>query len=292
MKTNEELAIMIQDGDESKVPELWERVRKLYLKKSMQYFEGHRELCSRCGVELDDVQQQSFFAFLQSVEAYNPESGLVFVSFIDFQFRTEMQNLTGTRTALTRLDPLNNCASLDKVIETDDDSGDTLGDFVPDLTALDFLELLDAESVGEMIRAEVRRLPAPVCDVIAWYFFDGQTLETIAKRLDLSLERVRQLKKRGLVTLSKRRILVDLWNETHHTEQLRQLEHQANRNRPDECSSLHTYEQKARTPSCIDLAQEYAEQQRQRSGKSREEWTRAEQIAAMLEYLHGEPATA
>lgn len=292
MKTNEELAMMIQDGDESKVPELWERVRKLYLKKSIHYYDGHRELCSRCGVELDDIQQQSFFAFLQSVESYNPESGLSFLAFINYPFQTEMQNLTGTRTVLTRLDPLNSCASLDKPIENEDGSGDTVGDFVPDLTALDFLELLDAQSVGEMIRAEVRKLPAPVCDVIAWYFLDGQTHKTISERLGLSLERVRQIKKRGLVTLSKRRVLVDLWNEQHHTEQLRQLERTANRSRPDECSSRHSYEQATRTPSCIDLACEYAEQQRQLSGKSREEWTREEQIAAMLDYLHREPATA
>lgn len=292
MKTNEELAMMIQDGDERKVPELWEQVRKLYLKKSIQYFEGHRELCSRCGVELDDIYQQSFFAFMQSVESYDPESGLSFLSFVNYPFQTEMQNLTGMRTALTRLDPLNSCGSLDKEIETEDGSGDTLGDFVPDPTALDFLELLDAQSVGAMIRAEVRKLPAPVCDVIAWHFLDGQTLGAIAERLELSPERVRQLKKRGLSTLSKRRVLVDLWNEYHHTEQQRQLEHAANRNRPDEYSSRDSYERAARTPSCIDLAWEYAEQQRWLSGKSPEEWTQEEQIAAMLEYLHREPATA
>lgn len=292
MKTNEELAMMIQDGDESKVPELWEQVRKLYLKKSIHYYDGHRELCSRCGVELDDIQQQAFFAFLQSVEAYNPESGLSFLAFINYPFQTEMQNLTGTRTALTRLDPLNSCASLDKEIDTEDGSGDTLGDFVPDLTALDFLELLDAESVGAMVRAEVRKLSAPVCDVIESYYFNGQTLGTIAERLGLSFERVRQLRKRGEVTLSKRRVLVDLWNEYHHTEKQRQLEHAANRDRPDEYSSRDSYERATRTPSCIDLACEYAEQQRQLSGKSREEWTREEQIAAMLDYLHREPATA
>lgn len=290
--TNEELAMMIQDGDESKVPELWEQVRKLYLKKSIHYYDGHRELCSRCGVELDDIQQQAFFAFRQSVEAYNQESGLSFLAFIDYPFQTEMQNLTGTRTALTRLDPLNSCASLDKEIDTEDGSGDTLGDFVPDLTALDFLELLDAESVGAMVRAEVRKLPAPVCDVIESYYFSGQTLGTIAERLGLSYERVRQLRKRGEVTLSRRRVLVDLWNEYHHTEQQRQLEHAANRYRPDEYSSRKSYERATRTPSCIDLACEYAEQQRWLSGKSPEEWTREEQTAAMLDYLHREPPTA
>jgi RNA polymerase sigma factor (sigma-70 family) len=294
MKTNEELAMMIQNGDESKVPELWERMHKLYLKKSIHYFDGHRELCSRCGVELDDIQQQAFFAFLQSVEAYNPESGLSFLAFINYPFQTEMQNLTGTRTALTRLDPLNSCASLDKEIDTEDGNGDTLGDFVPDLTALDFLELLDAESVGAMVRAEVRKLSAPVCDVIESYYFNGQTLGTIAEQLGLSLERVRQLRKRGEVTLSKRRVLVDLWNEYHHTEQQRQLESAARH--ADNIEARRVYERQAapKPQTWLDLAFRYAADKRERSGKSSAEWSTAEQTAAVLEYLelHPEPVTA
>ena len=291
--TNEELAIRIQDGDESKVPELWEKVRGLYMKKSFTYYGSHRELCTRCGVELEDIQQQSFFAFLQSVEAFQPESGLTFAAFVNYPFQTEMQNLTGTRTALTRLDPLNSCASLDKELETEDGSGDTLGDFVPDPAALDFLERLDTQSVGAMIRAEVRKLSAPLCDVIAAYYFDGRTLDQIAEQLGLSRERVRQLRKRGELTLAKRRVLVELWNEYNHTEQLRQLERTAGRFRPDEYSSGHTYDRQTqpRPKSCIDYAAEYAEQQRQLSGKSREEWTREEQIAAMLEYLHADADT-
>ena len=137
--TNEEMAVCIQNGDESKIPELWEQVRGLYMKKAFTYYGSHRELCARCGVELEDIQQQSFFAFLRSVEEFQPDSGLLFNSFINYPFQTEMQNLTGTRTALTRLDPLNSCASLDKEMETDDGSGDTLGDFVPDPNALDFV---------------------------------------------------------------------------------------------------------------------------------------------------------
>ncbi len=286
--TNEELAIRIQGGDESKVPELWDRVRGLYMKKSLVYYGNHRELCDRCGVELEDIQQQSFFAFLQSIAAFQPESGLTFAAFVNYPFQTEMQNLTGLRTALTRLDPLNCCASLDKTIDTEDGSGDTLGDFVPDPSALDFLERLDSQSVGQMIRAEVGKLPAPLCDVIAGYYFDRQTLEQIAERLGLSRERVRQLRKRGEVTLSKRRVLVELWNEMHHTEKLRQLEQTAGRFRPDDYDSKRTYDKQTqpRPKSCLDFAAEYAEQQRQRSGKSPEEWTREEQIAAMLEYLH------
>lgn len=292
--TNEELAVCIQNGDESKVPELWERVRKLYAAKSLSYYGAHRELCARCGVELDDIQQQSFFAFLRSVEEFKPESELPFTAFISYPFKTEMQNLTGTRTAATRNDPLNHCASLDKEIENEDGTGDTLGDFVADPTALDFVELLDAESVSKMVRAEVRKLPAPVCDVIGGYFLEGKTLDSLGKMLGVSLERVRQLKTRGLSTLSKRRVLVDLWNETNHTEKLRQLETTADRDRPDEYEAGRRYARttEPRPKGGIDFAADYAERKRKQLGKSLAEWTVSDRLSAMLEYLNGRPATA
>ena len=90
MKTNEELAMMIQDGDKARIPELWERVRGLYMKKAFAYFHNHAALCARCGVDLDDVKQQSFFAFLHSIEQYEPECELAFTSYINYPFLTEM----------------------------------------------------------------------------------------------------------------------------------------------------------------------------------------------------------
>lgn len=290
MKTNEELAMMIQDGDESKVPELWEQVRKLYLKKSIHYYDGHRELCSRCGVELDDIQQQAFFAFLQSVQAYNQESGLSFLAFIDYPFQTEMQNLTGTRTALTRLDPLNSCASLDKPIETEDGSADTLADFVPDPTALDFVQLLDAQSVAELVRAEVDRLPMPESEIIARYFLHGETLGKIADALGLSPERIRQRRDKGLKLLKRSKPLANLWAEFHHTETLREMEKRQRKDRPDTFNTRTTYRQAEKFDSWLDRAEIYAEQKREECGKTPEEWTREDKIAAILEYAHMENA--
>lgn len=296
MKALEELAIEIQNGDKSRIPELWGRVQRLYLRKSFDYYAAHRETCDRCGVTVEDIQQQSFFAFLRSVEAYEPQCGFSFTAYIKYPFLSEMQELTRTRRS-GQADALNICSSLDKEIENEDGNGDTIGDFVPDPTALDFLELLDAESVGEMIRIEVSKLPAPVCTVIQLFFFDCQTLGAIAERLGISPERVRQHKQRGLVALSKRRVLVDLWNEIHHTEQLRKLEtaakHAENlQARQAYGRAIERAEQRQRNPSRLEKAFQYAAELRQQSGKTFEEWTTAEQTAAVMEYLQQHPATA
>lgn len=297
MRSNEELAIMIQDGDKSIIPELWERVRGIYMQKAFRYYGTHKPLCDRCGVTVDDIQQQAFFAFLRSIEQYEPECELAFTSYINYPFMTEMQELTRTRHSGQLADCLNRCSSLDKPIETDDGTADTIGDFVPDPDALYFVELLDAESVAAMIRNEVQQLPERECAVIAGLFFDGQTLGRIADALGLTFQRVSQLKKRGLVMLSQRRALVDLWNEMHHTENLRQLARAAHSDRPDtmpnesaKILARQTAFMNRDTP--LARAFRYAAELRAAAESSGEEWTNEKQTAAVVEYLTQQPVNA
>lgn len=86
MKTLEETAVCIQDGDKSLIPSMWERVRGIYMKKAYTYYATHGSLCARCGIELEDIQQQAFFAFLRSIEAYEPQCCLSFGSYINYPF--------------------------------------------------------------------------------------------------------------------------------------------------------------------------------------------------------------
>ena len=288
----EEIVIRIQDGEKSLIPAAWERVRGIYMKKALSYYTTHRTLCARCGVELEDIQQQSYFAFLRSIDAYEPQCGLAFGSYINYPFMSEMQELTRTRSSGQLADALNICSSLDKPIETEDGSGDTLGDFVPDPAALDFLELLDAQSVGAMIRREVQRLPERESEVISGVFFDGQTLGQLAERLGVTFQRASQLKKRGLVDLSRRRLLVDLWNEKHHTAELRKLETSARGSNPRNYDRAYIYERKILrhdSDSPLDRAFRHAEELRKSAEAAGEEWTRERQIAAIVEYLQPDP---
>lgn len=221
--SNEQLAVLIQSGSGGYIPELWERVQNLYKHKAARYFHANRDLCARSGVSIEDLQQQCYFAFMRSVKEYKPESGLMFTAFIDYPFLHEMQIVTGIRTAAARRDPLNNCISLDMECDAED-GGSTIADFVPDPNALDFLELLDRESVCDLIRAEVNAIPEQLREVIESYYFKGNTLESIAESQGISIERARQKRNEGLKKLSRRSVIIALWRETRCTEHLRTLE--------------------------------------------------------------------
>lgn len=292
MMTPEEIAVRIRNGEEKLIPALWERFQDLYAAKSFRYYGAHREQCARCGVDLDDVKQQAFFAFLQSIEAFNPDSGLTFSAFINFPFMQEMQQLTRTRSSGQRNDALQLCDSLDKEIDTDDGSGSTLHDLVPDPAALDFLELLDAQSVGAMIRREVQTLPEQARAVVSMQFFDGMTQAQISEKLGVSISRISSIKRDALHKLSKRRLLVELWNEMHHTAQLRQLAAVEKKARSDDFQSARIYEKIMHDSgdTWIDRAERHAEQLRQSAEQAGRTWTRDDQITAILDYLRSDPA--
>lgn len=75
--TNEQLAVLIKQGEQERTPELWENVRKLLYKLSFHQYTAHADLFKQQGLSLEDIQQESYFAMLGAVEAYNPERNSV-----------------------------------------------------------------------------------------------------------------------------------------------------------------------------------------------------------------------
>lgn len=76
--TNEELAEQIQGGNKQLIPELWERVKRLMFKLSYAYYKQHIDRCAFAGVALEDLQQESFCAFMNAVYALNPTAAFGF----------------------------------------------------------------------------------------------------------------------------------------------------------------------------------------------------------------------
>lgn len=79
--------------------------------------------CKRCGVELWDIQQAGYFAFLEALKGYKPETGYKFITFIRLPFKNAVNDLLKRKTEKQINEPLNNCISLDT--PTEDKDGDT-----------------------------------------------------------------------------------------------------------------------------------------------------------------------
>lgn len=213
MQTNEQLATLAQRGEKDALAMLWKKTNALLYQKASVYFRSHTETCIRCGVELADLKQECYGAFLEAVKAYQPNQETKFLSYVNFPFQNAVNALLGLRTERGRNEPLNHAASLDKPLETDEGDGGTLHDILPDAASVCFLDALDRDAEAAFIRQVVAELPEPYRVVIQAYFFEGRTLGEIGEGLGMTAERVRQIKSRALQALRKHKQLRQLYNE-------------------------------------------------------------------------------
>ena len=129
--SNEELARLIQAGDRSVIPTLWDNVKRLVFYQARRYLVLHTESCKAAGLELDDLYQWGYFAMLAAVKDYRPIKGYLFNTYLTYHLRNAFNAAVGLRTARQKGDPLRYAASLDAPIRKTEGDG-TLSDIIPD----------------------------------------------------------------------------------------------------------------------------------------------------------------
>lgn len=209
--TNEEIALQILRGSAELCPLLWEQVKKLLYMWAGRYYNANREAFKRAGVEFSDLEQELYFTFRQAVQYYKPDSGYNFTTFLKYPFRNTCRRLLGRNQR--EPDPLNNCTSLDRPAKEEEAEGATIGDLQPDPQSSAFIDNLERAALAEIVRAEVDRLPEPLCSAIKYYYFDGLTLEQVGGLLDVSYQRAGQIMSNARRTLRKSRELWTLYAE-------------------------------------------------------------------------------
>ncbi|MDO4945895.1 MAG: sigma-70 family RNA polymerase sigma factor [Ruminococcus sp.] len=195
--TNEQLAEFIQQGgaDDLK-PVLWERVKHLMFKICGQYYGRYSERFAACGVEMSDLRQEMYPAFLKAIESFKPAENLAFTSYLNFHIVNACRYLLGIRTGKVNAKPLDNCTSLDIPLNIEDGSEITLAGLIEDETALqayeNALDGIEDEQTRKVLTAALERLDKPLRDVITLYYFEGLTQDTIAERAGVSRECISQ----------------------------------------------------------------------------------------------------
>lgn len=222
--TNEQLATYIHTGgNDELIPLLWDKVKKLLYMKSESFYKLHTLSCQSHGVEVWDIKQAAYLAFLEALKGYKPESSAKFVTFISFPFKNEINKLLGLRTTHTQNEPLNNSYSLEAPAAKDKDGDElTLLELIADDSSLSFIEDIERAAVCETVRGVVAALPSPLREVIEQHYFGGLTLSEIGEQMQLSTERVRQIRRKALRQLQASRILEDIYKDYkqhHYTEQ-------------------------------------------------------------------------
>ena len=197
--TNEQLAVLIKQGEQERAPELWENVRKLLYKLSFHQYTAHADLFKQQGLSLEDIQQESYFAMLGAVEAYNPEKGYMFTTYLNLQLKRRLRSILRLKDPLNREDT----RSLDAPLEDENEDSDTLHDVTADPTSGALIAAFDQRESYRLLHEAVSLLPGGLKEVIKLLYFENLTLKQVGERQGRSIEAVRQSERRALNMLRR-----------------------------------------------------------------------------------------
>lgn len=202
--SNEELAVMVQNGCEGALQELWLQVEKFSAVKAKDYFHLYPLTCAAAGVTLDDLQQEAYFAFLDAIRYYDPERGYGFLTYMVYPLKNVFNGLCGKRTESGRQSALNNAKSLHQPIGEEDL---TLADTIEDEGAAE--EFLQAEAavyhrqLHDTLEECLGTLPKLQEAAVRCRYYEGLTLEATGKRIGLSGSQSRSQEEKALKALRR-----------------------------------------------------------------------------------------
>lgn len=178
MTTNEELAVMIQNGERDKLPELWAQVERFVRR---QAYRRINQAGGFGGTTWEDLYQSGYIALVSAADSYNPSQGMAFIGWLDLALKTAFAEAGGYRSRKQGRDPLHRTGSLDAPLSDDDHDGATLADVIPapDDPIADAEERIYNKQLHEALDAALRQLPPNEEFVIRAHYYQGRSLREI-----------------------------------------------------------------------------------------------------------------
>lgn len=210
--TNEQLAEFIQSGDSDElIPVLWEKIKSLVYMKCDSIYSSKPDYFKQCGVEVWDMKQACYSAYLAAVKYYKPESGYKFTTFLVKPMQTAISELTDCKTSKKNV--LNESLSLNQTITSEDGEETSYIDLVPDQQSNEFIDNLEQEAEAMTIWDAVNSLEEKYSSVIIAYFRDNRTFKEIAQDMNVSFQRVRDINQYALRLLKRNKYIRDMGKE-------------------------------------------------------------------------------
>ena len=192
MATNEELALLIQQGHKEYISELWANCYKLLYGFVEKYYTARPETFIRCGFTLEDLQQDCFFVLLKMVEAYEPDKGYKFTSYAGYQIKNYLtRSVMGyDRNTKKITKPLNVSSSIDKPIGSGEDEELTVGSLIKDDNAELAFENVEEDiyrtELHNALEKGLQSLTYTQRAVIRERFYNSSSLKATAEKVGMT----------------------------------------------------------------------------------------------------------
>lgn len=216
--TNEQLALNVQNGNRAALAELWGAVRPLLLSLAWKFYQKlGKERCSTHGVTLEDLQQETFFALCDAVQAYKPEKGYQLTTYLSRATENRFKACMGIQG---KADALNTADRLERPIPGDEEQREQ-GDIIPDEKAEAALFAVDdrqeQEHFHNVLEQALGELSVVQGAVLRHRFTQKHTRQQTAEALHITAEAVRREEARALQLLRGKPAVVCLRNEILET---------------------------------------------------------------------------
>ena len=189
-REEKELAVKIRKGDKAALDKLVNANLKFVVNYAKQY--------RKSGVPFSDLISEGNIGLIKAAEKFDETKGVKFISYAVWWIRNSIQEcinryLGNVEEVNAEAHVFNNC----KKAEYDYSSEIVNEEFEEELTSLQSREATIAELMKTLKKREIR--------ILSLYFglYDGKemTLDEIGQEMDLTKERVRQIKDKALVKL-------------------------------------------------------------------------------------------
>lgn len=216
--TNEQLALDIQNGNRAALTKLWGAVRPLLFSLAWKFYQKQgKERCSSHGVALEDLQQESFFALCDAVQAYRPEKGYQFTTYLHYATENRFKACMGIQG---KGDALNHADRLERPIPGDEE-GRKQGDILPDEEAEAALLAVDDQEeqahFHNVLEQALGELSVVQSAVVRHRFTQKHTRQQTAKALHITPQEVRREEARALQLLRGKPAVLHLREEALET---------------------------------------------------------------------------
>lgn len=215
---NERLALLSQQGNRQALGKLWEGLRPLLFSLAWRFYTRQgKDRCAQRGVALEDLQQETFFALCDAVQAYRPEKGYQLTTYLSRATENRFRACMGM---LHKADALNHADRLERPIPGDEEQREQ-GDVIPDEQAE--RELLNVDEKAEqahfhnVLEQALGELSVVQSAVLRHRFTQRHTRMETALALHITPQEVRREEARALQLLRGKPAVLCLRDEILET---------------------------------------------------------------------------
>lgn len=204
--TNEQLSVLIQQGNNELLPLLWENTSSLIYKKCGQYWWAYSDRFKRHGYDLSDLKQEGFTILLQALKYYNSDKSYKFNTYLNYAAKNVLSRIISNNDALSQVNTL----SMEQPIDENKDGDLFLSDIISDSGIEGEFDEVERRILYLPLHQIIDSLPEAERKAITAYYLENKTYQEIAQESGKTIEEIKSTVQKGLRILRKGEILRQL----------------------------------------------------------------------------------